>query len=354
MGKGSSEFSIIVAVLLLGSFGLYQESFAITAEEINEKIQINDTTARPTFGLSHDDNIKIVDEGFSFNNQTFAITNNFHTPFAEMPVNIGELNSFEAKVYAEQGVKVQEFLFGIPQKGDAHLAELGVEVWFGLFGEIQDIKVIQKSNVIDIDSITATQQKTNCLSSDTNEDCIVTTLSMIFLEPLRDKVMAIKAIDFKNRYQITYLNEGFDVSGKSLNAMNTMMIPSPERYEGLIPLTQTEKYSLHWTAEDGRIFERNDSGSFSQINQSFERFQDAGEPRTRLHSGFGGVIAYEQERATAIFDGSEFISELPDYVAYSEPKISERIDKEMKEKMLEQEKICLKYLEQLDKQSRNY
>jgi len=354
MGDRIRVLSIVVAFLMLGSFGLYQESFAITANEINEKLQINESNTRPTFGLSHDNDKKIVDAGFSFNNQTFTITDNFHTPFSEMPVNIGELNTFEAKVYAEQGVKVQEFLFGIPQKGDAHLAELGVEVWFGLFGEIQDIKVIQKSNVIDIDSLTATQQKTNCLSSDVEQDCIVTTVSMTFLEPLRDKVMAIKAIDYKNRYQITYLNEGFDVSGQSLNAMNTMMIPSPERYEGLIPLTQTEKYSLHWTAEDGRIFERNDSGSFSQINQSFERFQDVGEPRTRLHSGFGGVIAYEQERATAIFDASEFFSELPDYIPYSEPKISERMDQEMKEKMLEQEKICLKYLEQIDKQTRNY
>ncbi len=352
MGERGRVLSLMVIALMLGSFGLYQETFAITEDEINEKLKINDTTARPTFGLSHDNNKKIVDTGFSFNNQTFTITDNFHTPFAEMPVNLGELNIFEAKVYAEQGVKVQEFLFGIPQKGDAHLAELGVEVWFGLFGEIQDIKVIQKSNVIDIDSVTATQQKTNCLSSDVDENCIVTSVSMVFLEPLRDKVMAIKAIDFKNRYQITYLNEGFDVSGESLNPMKTMMIPSPERYEGLIPLTQTEKYSLHWTAEDGRIFERNDSGSFSQINQSFERFQDVGEPRTRTHSGFGGVLAYEQERATAVYDASEFISELPDYIPSSESKISERMNQEMKEKMLEQEKICLKYLEETNVQAR--
>jgi len=59
-----------------------------------------------------------------------------------------------------------------------------------------------------------------------------------------------------------------------------------------------------------------------------------------------GKIAYEQMRATDVFDASELISELPDYVPYSPPKISERIDKEMKEKMLEQEKICQKYFEQ--------
>jgi len=352
MGKGRGVLSIIVAVLLLGSFGLYQESFAITAEEINEKIKINESVSRPTFGLSHDNNKKIVDDGFSFNDKTFTITDNFHTPFAELPVNIGELNSFDAKVYAEQGIKVQEFLFGIPDKGEAHLAELGVEVWFGLFGEIQDIKVIQKTNVIDSDSVTATHQKAKCLSSDIEENCNVTSVSMIFLEPLRNKVMAIKAIDYKNRYQITYLNEGFDVSGESLNPMNTMMIPSPERYEGLIQLTQTEKYSLHWATEDGRIFEGNDFGSFKQINQSFERFQDTGEPRTRVHSGFGGIIAQEQQRATAVFDASELISELPDFTSYSPPKISERIEKEMKEKMLEQEQICLKYLEGTNLQAR--
>jgi len=341
----------VLAVLFLGSFGFYQESFAITADEINEKIKINDSLSRPTFGLSHESNKKIVDDGFSFNNQTFTITDNFHTLFAELPVNLGEVNSFDAKVYAEQGVKVQEFLFGIPQKGEAHLAELGIEVWYGLFGEIEDVQVIQKSNVIDIDSVTVTHQKTKCLSSDSEENCNLTSVSMIFLEPLRDQVMAIKAIDYKNRYQITYLNEGFDVSGESLNPMNTMMIPSPERYEGLIPLTQTEKYSHYWATEDGRIFERNDFGSFKQINQSFERFQDTGEPRTRVHSGFGGIIAYEQERATAVFDASELISELPDYFSYT-PKISERIDEEMKAKMLEQEKECLKYLDDSDKQAR--
>jgi len=164
--------------------------------------------------------------------------------------------------------------------------------------------------------------------------------------------MAIKAIDYKNRYQITYLNEGFDVSGESLNPMNTMMIPSPERYEGLIPLTQTEKYSNYWAAEDGRIFEKNDFGSFTQLDITFERFQDMGEPRTRLHSGFGGVLAYEQERATAVYDASEFISELPDYIPSPESKNSERLDKEMKQKMLEQEKICLKYLEETNVQAR--
>ncbi len=382
MGDRIRVLSIVVAVLLLGSFGLYQESFAITADEINEKIKINESVTRPTFGISNENNKKIVDNGFVFNDKAFSIKDNFHTPFAEQPVKLGEVNSFEAKVYAERNLKVQEFLFGIPQKGEAHLAELGIEVWYDLFGEIQDIKVIQKTNVIDVDSLTVTHEKTKCLSSATEEKCDVTKVLVIFLEPLKDSVMSIKAIDYKNRYQITYLNDGFDISGTSLNPMTSMMMVSPAKYEGLIPVTQTEKYSSYWTAEDGKMFEKNNFGSFKEINQSFERFQDTGEPKTRLHSGFAGIIAQEQERATAVFDSSELISELPesfeysfpesneridkelkekiayehmratdvfdaseliselpDYVPYSPPKISEKIDKEMKEKMLEQEKI---------------
>jgi len=305
MGDKIRVLSIVVAVLLLGSFGIYQESFAITEDEINEEIIINESVSRPVFGLSHENNEKIIDGGFSFNNQTFAITDNFHTAFEELPVNIGEVNSFEAKVYAEHGVKVQEFLFGIPQKGDAHLAELGIEVWYGLFGEIEEIKVIQKSNVIDSDSIIVTHQKVKCQATDVEENCDSTLMSAVFLEPLLHDVMAIKAIDYKNRYQITYLNEGFDISGNSLNPMATKMIPSTVKYEGLIKVTQIEKYNDYWFTNDGRIFEMNSFGSFKQINQEFKRFQDNGDANTRQHSEFASKMKYEAERAKIVFDASE-------------------------------------------------
>jgi hypothetical protein len=175
---------------------------------------------------------------------------------------------------------------------------------------------------------------------------------MIFLEPLKDKVMAIKAIDYKNRYQITYLNEGLDISGNSLNPMLTKMIPSNVKNEGLVQVTQTAKYSTYWVAEDGRFFERNNSGSFKLINQEFERFQDSGTAYTRVHSGFGGVMAYELKRATGIFDASELISELPDSfeTILLEPK--ERMTDELKTRMLEQEKIAQEIIEKYQIQSR--
>ena len=307
---------------------------------------------RPTFGLSHENYETIVDSGFRFNDQSFTINDNFHTPFALQTVNIGKVNSFEAKIYADKGLKVQEFLFGIPKAGEAHLAELGVEVWYDYNGEIEEVKAVQKSNVIDKETIVATHEKTKCQATDVEEKCDTTKLSMVFLEPLENKVMAVKAIDYQNRYQITYLNEGVDIAGESLNPMQTYLIPSNVRDGGLIKVTQLAKYSPYWQSDDGRMFEMNSFGSFKEINITFERFQDTGTAYTRLHSGFGGVMAYELKRATEIFDATELISELPDFIPYSPPIISDRMTDEMKAKMLEQEEIAKKIIEESKVQAR--
>ena len=195
-------------------------------------------------------------------------------------------------MFAEQKLRVQEFLFGIPQVGDAHMAELGIEIFYDTNGDVERVQAIQKTDIIDIDSLKVVHSKSKCLSDDTIPKCVTTLLSMKFLEPLQDKIMAIKAIDFKGRSQFTYLNEGFDISGNSLNPMQTKMIPGTEKYEGLVEVTQIAKYGDIWVAKDDREFEMNDSGSFKQINQSFERYIDTGS----LHRSHSEFAAYKQEQ----------------------------------------------------------
>ena len=142
--------------------------------------------------------------------------------------------------------------------------------------------------------------------------------------------------------------------GKSHFSMLSNMIPSTIRNEGLIQVTQVAKYSPYWTTEDGRMFEMNSFGSFKLINQKFERFQDTGDARNRMHSGYGGVIAYEQNRALDLFDSSKFISELPESFAYIYPETGERITDEMIQEMLLQEEIAKRTLDEMDRQDRNY
>ncbi|MBN4046185.1 hypothetical protein JYT57_00770, partial [Nitrosarchaeum koreense] len=152
---------------------------------------------KPTFGVDHKTFFQLIEGGFSFNGIPTDITDNFWTPFEQQSIKVGESNSFEAKVYASEKLRVQEFLFGIPIVGEAHKAELGVEVFYDYTGEIEEIRVIQKTSIIDINSIQIEKIKSKCRADDSDERCVTTQLQMKFLEPLQDSVMAMRAIDFK-------------------------------------------------------------------------------------------------------------------------------------------------------------
>lgn len=351
-----SSFSLIPSAM---GYKLSEQEFFHYLQENSKRVvdnsdesDVDDYLSRPTFGLSNENNNKIVDYGFKINEEKFFLSDNFHTPFLEQSIEIGENNSFEATVYAQKGLKVQEFLFGIPEVGEAHKAELGIEIWYNYAGKIIDVRAIQKTNVIDEDNIFAVYEKTKCRSFSDEKKCDSTKIQVVFLEPLKYKIMAIKAIDFMGRYQITYLNEGIDVSGQSLNPAETVFIASPTKNDGPIKLTQSEKYSVLWNAEDGRIFERNSFDSFWQINHSFEKFQDSGEPLNRKHSEFGNLIENEKLKAIEVFNATNFVSELPDTFSYTFPDSKQRIDNKIKLEMLEQEKIAQKILEDSQIQSR--
>jgi hypothetical protein len=95
----------------------------------------------------------------------------------------------------------------------------------------------------------------------------------------------------------------------------------------------------------------NSFGSFKQINQSFERFQDTGNVFSRLHSDFGKIVDYEQNRALQVFNATTIQSELPDSFTH-EATISERLSDEMIQAMIIQEHIAQKLLDENTVQTR--
>jgi len=134
--------------------------------------------------------------------------------------------------------------------------------------------------------------------------------------------------------------------------MKSMMIPSPARGEGLVEVTQNEKYSDYWSTEDGRVFEMNSFGAFKQINQSFERFQDSGNAFNRAHSEFEKIINYEQNKALQVFNSTTIQSELPNSFAYAFPETYGRITDAMIQEMIIQEHIAQKVIDEMSKQAR--
>ena len=150
---------------------------------------MNHWDTRPTFGVNHETReTMVVDNGFTFNGNSFTIEDNHHTPFDQHTIEIGATNSFAATVYASKDLKVQEFLFGVPGIGMGHLAEMRVEVWFDYTGEIEEVKVLQDTEVIDRASLSITHQKVKCQEKDIEEKCDTTFMSAVFLEPLSKKM----------------------------------------------------------------------------------------------------------------------------------------------------------------------
>jgi len=291
----------------------------------------NEHHTRPTFGIDHETFTQLVDGGFTFNDNSFDVIHNFWTPFPIQTIKIGEVNTFSAKVYADKGLNVQEFLFGIPVVGEAHKAELGIEVFYDNLGEITLINVVQKSEVIDTSTLVVTHDQVKCTMLDIQSRCHVTYLEMVFLEPLFDDVMALKATDFKARSQITYLNDGFDISGDSLNPMITREIAGPEKYEGVIEVAQTAKYSNIWESNDGRLFESNESYSFEWINQTFERTIDDGTMRDRMHSGFASLKQSQADKAIETLLSIcpkclESFTDFDDSFSYTIPEPTDRLN----------------------------
>ncbi|MEJ2259789.1 MAG: DUF11 domain-containing protein, partial [Nitrosopumilaceae archaeon] len=159
---------------------------------IEDKIERGDNQwdTRPTFGINHETRETIlVENGFSFNGESFSITDNHHTPFERKSINIGTENTFVATVYADKRLMIQEFLFGVPQVGMGHLAEMRVEVWYNFDGDIEDVKIVQETNVIDPTTLSVIHQKVKCMEIEIEEKCDRTFMSAIFLEPLMYQTM---------------------------------------------------------------------------------------------------------------------------------------------------------------------
>jgi hypothetical protein len=145
----------------------------------------------------------------------------------------------------------------------------------------------------------------------------------------------IKGIDYKRDTTETYLNEGFSVTGKQFTDLPTTMIASPTKYEGLLKVTESEKYSDVWVSDDGRTFKRNSSGSFNQINQTYEITPDTSVMKERTHSAFADWKNQQAVKATDIWDASKYVSTLAPSFGHDYPTEDHRTTFLKKHSMLE-------------------
>ena len=270
---------------------------------------------KPTFGKDHDNIKQIVVDGFILNGERITITDNFYTSYPIIELETGIKYKMSAKAYSPKGLKIVEFLFGMPEVGKAHEAEATIEVWlksdnYPLAHNVTyfpvDKVINQKDNIINDDVVAAyTNDKCN------NVDTMICQTVMVFLrfnETPLNNVFGIKAIDEAGRYIITAFNDGIRVNGESFNPPKKEFMAYGKL--GLLEMTQVDKKNNVWTSPYGINYTRNNVNSWIQITPSeFPIVIDDWNVDTRMASYWNDMILLEQTKAKLVFDSSKIQKE---------------------------------------------
>lgn len=272
---------LVIAVTMIGLTG-FHNAFAECVDSQTNPFNCyggsssTDWKTKPTFGISYENNQQIVTDGVRYGfesdvNHKQTITDNFWTHFDMVKIPTNTSYSIVVKGLFANGLKTQVICLGVPERGSGNEAESCIQSDFDSGyrndKQITEVKTIQKTNVLS--NVSVTHQMESCNINDAIKQCDEITFNFRALEPLKDKVMMVQGIDWKRMNTDTYLNEGFNIVGEQFTDLPNMLIPSPTKGEGLIQVTESEKYSQVWNSDDGRTFFKNDSDSFNEINHKY-------------------------------------------------------------------------------------
>ena len=287
----------------------------------------NDWALKPTFGKSHHSHAQIVQDGFSFNNNTITITDNWHTDFPLTSSIIGEDNVVQIKSYAVNPLKWIVLSLGVPRIGDSIHAEADIHLTLNrnytnpADYDITNITHKQTEGLIIENSTSASIMPVQCSTTDNAKPCYLTSIFFSVTAPLKHNTLSIMAMDDDRRSHTTYINNGVEFTGESLLPANTHSFidkKSSQSDADAILLTQQDRRYNIWEDQYGYLWSNNDVGSWFQITTpEFTRHNDAPNTvLTRTHSSFAQLIEQESDRATLIFDSAALSGVLPDTFSY--------------------------------------
>ena len=260
----------------------------------------SDWKTKPTFGLSWENNQPFVHRGFTLNDYTLDITNNWHTDF--VPVNgvIGKENNAQIKVYAPKELTTVILSLSVPEVGKVNDAETNILIaiqpnYTGTFEPIiTKITHEQKESLVDENKTTATLSKSLCNNLETIEKCYTVDINFVVLAPLKSDPLAITAIDTKHRYTTTYINEGLTFTGNSMlePATAQLVIKKGNQYGAeTIELVQQDRRHNLWEDQHGELWTQNDHDTWIQLTFTIETPTDSYvNVMTRMHTEFDSRV----------------------------------------------------------------
>jgi hypothetical protein len=271
----------------------------------------------PTLGFN-DGNIRIVDNGFSYNGKYIQVEK-WHTPYPLITAQVGEMNTVEIIIYENGGInnmKLVQFGLGATEIGESlNDLEVLIEVWLETFGStdemgIDEIVINDKDNLIENSTVVAAADVVKCTAAAENEVCIKVTLQYSYRESTINNVMLVNVVDKPRNTQSFFFNEGIQVLGESLNPSPTYIInnkQTSQQTENLtLTLTRTDKVNHIWTDESGIEYLQVSETRFNRIDPHvFKIKQDPIQSvASRSNSNFEIMIINENMRAVQHFDSS--------------------------------------------------
>ena len=267
---------------------------------------------KPTFGLSWENNQPFVSSGFTLNDHTLDITNNWHTNFVPVSGVIGKENNAKIKVYAPNGLNTVMLSLGVPEVGKVNDAETNIIVsilpnYTGTISyTITEITHEQKESLVDETQTTATLSKSLCNDSDIIEKCYTVDINFVVLAPLKSEPIAITAIDTKHRYTTTYINEGLTFVGNSMlePATAQLVVKKGNQYDAeTIDLIQQDRRHNLWEDQYGNLWTQNDHDTWIQLtfpeNTPTDSYVNV---MTRMHSAFDSRVDVHTQNMESIRD----------------------------------------------------
>ena len=313
--------------------------------------------------------MQLVEGGFTVNGKSFDITDNWNADFEKQTIQVGKTNTFSAKVYSLVSLRWIQFMFGIPQIGDAHLAETVIQVWLDGNREVKHVTVNQKNNLINIESVIASAEMKQCAVKDIGENCYSVTVSASFDEAPSYDIFALNGVDIIGQSHVTFLNGGFAVAGDPLNPPEIDYIALGK--EGLVQMIrydkfenlwvdpnaiEHEKFDNLWVSPYEIVYTKNDWGTWIRLSPypMIERNDPLTTIIKRIHSDFVMIKQIEIDKAIKIFDSSLIQNKIFHSLSYTYPDRLEKLDRlgklddpEVQKRMIQEIIRAEKYLKEV-------
>jgi len=242
------------------------------------------------------------------------------------------MQKFTATTYAPFKVMFMEFIFGVPEVGLRHLAEASIGLLMDHDGTIIDWEVKNPESLIDTRFMMITSSDTLCFPDDDREQCQQFTAEFSFNAAPISKVMALQAIDFNHRSQVTYFNDGIDVHGQSLLPPVQKAIISEIKSKGVQTIERIDRVNDIWMTLDAdepvKLYKRNSYDSFEPIEwKEVKKTQtELRDIMKRNDSYFSDFKLLEEKHAEYIFDSSKIQAVLGPSFGYDFPSAPIRLD----------------------------